>query len=135
MGEVSTEARWTTRPPQVFGNRMNSPASIIETFPALTTHDALCAHGFVQRVPGVDTSQDKAEVLQRLAPQHSAAVAALGFEAGNFFTAEHVHGADIAVVNASSPRHSFNVDGVMTNTPGLLLEAVRNFEKGLVHAK
>lgn len=100
---------------------MTSPASILETFPALTAHDSLCAHAFVQRVPGVDTSQDKAEVLQRLAPHHRAAVAALGFEPGNFYTAEQVHGADIAVVNASSPRHSLNVDGLMTNTPGLLL--------------
>lgn len=100
---------------------MTAAASIIETFSALAAHDTLCMHGFVQRVPGVDTSRDKVEVLQRLATYHRAAVGALGFTMENFFTAEQVHGADIAVVSASSPRHSLNVDGLVTNTPGLSL--------------
>jgi polyphenol oxidase len=100
---------------------MNPEASLIELFAALSAHDALCAHGFVQRVPGVDTGMDKTEVLRRLAPYHVAAVTALGFAEEDFFTAEQVHGADIAVVNTESPRHSQGVDGLMTDAPGLLL--------------
>jgi polyphenol oxidase len=103
------------------GDGMMDGASLMESFPALTAQEGVCAHGFVKRVPGVDTAQDKAEVLRRLAPHHAAAVTALGFAAENFFTAEQVHGADIAVVAADSPRHSPAVDGLMTNAPGLLL--------------
>ena len=97
------------------------PASLIETFPALRSYDDIAAHGFVRRVPGVDVSLAKAEVLERLAPVHGAAVEALGFARANFFTAEQVHGADVAVVTADSPRHTAGVDGLLTNVPGLLL--------------
>ncbi len=96
-------------------------ASLIEAFPALREYDHIAAHGFVRRVPGVDVSLAKAEVLERLAPVHGAAVEALGFRRENFFTAEQVHGADVAVVTADSPRHTAGVDGLLTNVPGLLL--------------
>ena len=66
-------------------------------------------------------SLSKAEILERLAPVHGTAVEALGFARGNFFTAGQVHGADVAVVTAASPRHPTGVDGLMTNVPGLLL--------------
>jgi hypothetical protein len=95
--------------------------SLIETFPALSAFDALAAHGFVRRVPGVDTRLSKIEVLELLAPSHTAAVETLGFSPHRFFTAEQVHGADIAVITDDSPRHTMNVDGLMTNVPGLLL--------------
>lgn len=95
--------------------------SLIETFPALSAHAPLIAHGFVRRVPGVDVSLPKAEVLERLAPWHSAAVEALGFSQDRFFTAEQVHGAGIAVITEDSPRQSPSVDGFVTNVPGLLL--------------
>jgi copper oxidase (laccase) domain-containing protein len=94
--------------------------SLIETFPALSAHGSFIAHGFVRRVPGVDVSLPKAEVLERLAPWHSAAVEALGFSQDRFFTAEQVHGAGIAVITENSSRHSLNVDGFVTNVPGLL---------------
>lgn len=97
------------------------PASLIETFPALRSYDDIAAHGFVRRVPGVDVSLAKAEVLERLAPVHGAAVEALGFKGENLFTANQVHGADVAVVTAESPRHTAGVDGLLTNVPGLLL--------------
>lgn len=98
-----------------------SSAPPVEYFPALTAFSAIAAHGFVQRVPGVDTAQDKSAVLASLAPYHGNAVRALGFEPDHFFTAEQVHGADIAVITAGSPRHTAAVDGLMTNVPGLLL--------------
>lgn len=100
---------------------MPNIAPLIECFPALTVRADIAAHGFVRRVPGVDMSQSKAEVVERLAPWHGAAVEALGFATENFFTAEQVHGADVAVIFPDSPRHTSGVDGLMTNVPGLML--------------
>ncbi len=101
------------RPPAV--------ASLVETFPALTAHGTLMAHGFVRRVPGVDLQGEKAEVLASLAPWHAAAVRELGFAPDCFFTADQVHGAEVAVITRDSSRHTPGVDGLVTNVPGLLL--------------
>lgn len=94
---------------------------LIESFPALAQYAQFAAHGFVRRVPGVDTALPKAEVVERLGPWHLAAVEALGFERANCFTAEQVHGADVAVISQDSPPHTPGVDGLMTNVPGLML--------------
>lgn len=93
----------------------------IETFPALTAHEKLAAHGFVQRVPAVDLSLSKQEMLERLIPWHHAAVESLGFSRDRVFTAEQVHGADTAVITEGSPHHTKGVDGLMTSVPGVLL--------------
>ena len=97
------------------------PPDFLETFPALTAHAAIAAHGFVRRVAEVDVSGSKAEVVERLAPWHMGAVAALSFSRENYFTAEQVHGAEVAMISAGSPRHTRGVDGLMTNVPGLML--------------
>jgi len=94
---------------------------LIESFPALTAFGDIATHGFVRRVHGVDLSLSKAEVVARLQPWHDGAVEALGFSRDRFFTAEQVHGADIAVIDEASPRRIAGVDGLMTNVPGLLL--------------
>jgi len=93
----------------------------IESFPALAGYAPFAAHGFVRRVPDVDTALPKAEVVERLGPWHRAAVEALGFAGANYFTAEQVHGAEVAVISPDSPRHTPGVDGLMTNVPGLML--------------
>ena len=94
---------------------------LIETFPALAAHGDKVAHGFVVRVPGVEVSLSKAETVERLLPWHLQAVEHLGFAPDNYFTAQQVHGADIAEIRAGSPRLTDAVDGLMTNTPGLML--------------
>jgi polyphenol oxidase len=101
---------------------MNSPLplqDVLETYPALALPGV--AHAFVRRVPGISVSQDKAEVLALLKPWHDAAIQSLGFELDHTFTAEQIHGGEVEVVTAASPRWSTNVDGLMTNVPGLLL--------------
>jgi copper oxidase (laccase) domain-containing protein len=101
---------------------MNPPlsvASVLETFAPLAIPGV--AHGFVRRVPGISVSQDKSEVLARLQPWHDAAMASLGFEPDNTFTAEQIHGGETAAVTAGSPRWTPGVDGLMTSVPGLLL--------------
>jgi polyphenol oxidase len=100
---------------------LSDTAPIIETFPALAAHGAVVAHGFVRRVPGVDLSLSKSEVLERLGPWHESAVEALGFSVDRLFTAKQLHGADVAAITEKSPRQSAGVDGLMTNVPGLLL--------------
>jgi len=93
--------------------------NIVESFPALALPGL--AHGFVQRVPGVLVGGDKAEVLARLQPWHDAAVRDFGFDLENVFTAEQIHGGETAAVTADSPRWTPGVDGLMTQTPGLML--------------
>ena len=93
---------------------------VVETFPFLEMPGVV--HGLVRRVPGVSVSLDRAgEVLAQLQPWHDAAVRRLGFDLEKTFTAGQVHGADIAVITAESPRWSADVDGLMTNVPGLML--------------
>ena len=75
----------------------------------------------VRRVPGVSVSLDKVEVLALLKPWHEAAVAALGFDLEQVFTAEQIHGGETAGVAGDSPRWTPGVDGLMTNVPGLML--------------
>jgi copper oxidase (laccase) domain-containing protein len=95
---------------------------LIETFPALTAHGDILAHGFVRRVPDVDVSLPRAEMVERLMPWHLRAVESLGFSPADFFTAHQVHGTDIAEVTADSPRRAADgLDGFITNTPGLML--------------
>lgn len=94
---------------------------LIETFPALTAHADIVAHGFVRRVPEVAVSHSKKETVERLAPWHRRAVAHLGFSPDNLFTAHQVHGTDIAEVTPDSPRRADGVDGFISNTPGLML--------------
>ena len=93
----------------------------IESFPALEALGGLVRHGFVGRVPGVDVALPKAEVLERLAPYHAAAVAALGFSPEALWTAEQVHGAEVARVPQPGLQRIAGVDGLMTNQPGVLL--------------
>jgi copper oxidase (laccase) domain-containing protein len=98
-------------------------AAFVETFPALQALAPAARHAFVRRIPGVDLSLSKAEVLERLAPHHSAAVAELGFQPQALWTAEQVHGSDVAAVPAASGTTAWisGVDGLLTNEPGVLL--------------
>ncbi len=92
---------------------------VVETFPFLELPGVV--HGLVRRVPGVSVSMDRAKVLAPLQPWHDAAVQHLGFEVKKTFTAGQVHGAEIAVITADSPRWTADVDGLMTNGPDLML--------------
>jgi polyphenol oxidase len=93
----------------------------LETFPALEALGGLVQHAFVTRIPEIDVAMEKAAVLARQRPWHQAAVEALGFSQEQFWTAEQVHGADIAQIPRGGSRHQLGVDGLMTNQPGHLL--------------
>ena len=69
-----------------------------EQFPALSAIE-ICRHVFTQRIPGIDVSHDKAEVLERLDAAHREIRNAIGFGDWPLFTAEQIHGNKIAVVD------------------------------------
>ena len=69
-----------------------------EQFPALSAI-GICRHVFIQRIPGIDVSHDKAEVLERLDAAHREIRNATGFGDWPMFTAEQVHENKIAIVD------------------------------------
>ena len=107
-----------------------------EQFPALSA-TGICRHVFTQRIPGIDVSHDKAEVLKGLDAAHREICNAIGVGDWPLFTAEQIHGNKIAVVDevgsalrvdrgrrgaASLPRREFSdCDGIITNQRGIAL--------------
>ena len=113
-----------------------------EQFPALSAIE-ICRHVFAQRIPGVDVSHDKAEVLNRLEAVHGEIRNAIGIGDWPVFTAQQVHGNQIAIVGevgsalpadrgrsgpdwhsgaASLPGREFpGCDGIITNQRGVAL--------------
>ena len=106
-----------------------------EQFPALSAIE-ICRHVFAQRMPAIDVSDDKAEVLERLDAAHREIRNATGFAGWPLFTAEQVHGREITVIQqvgsalradrgrrgaASLHREFPACDGIITNQRGIAL--------------
>ena len=107
-----------------------------EQFPALSAI-RICRHVFIQRIPGIDVSHDKAEILKRLDAAHREIRNATGFGDWPLFTAEQIHGNNIAVIGevgsalradrgrrgaASLPSRQFpGCDGIISNQRSVAL--------------
>ena len=107
-----------------------------EQFSALSAVK-ICRHFFAQRIPGIDVSHNKAEVLERLEAAHREIRNATGFGDWPLFTAEQIHGNEIAVIDevgsalradggrrgaASLPGREFPAcDGIITNQRNVAL--------------
>ena len=96
-----------------------------EQFPALSAIK-ICRHVFAQRIPGIDVSAGKAEVLERLDAAHEEIRKATGFGGWPLFTAQQVHGNKIAVLDEVEPARLLGrefpaCDGIITNQPGVAL--------------
>jgi hypothetical protein len=95
-----------------------------EQFPALRAI-GLCRHVFTQRIPGVDVSEDKAEVLKRLDAAHREIRSAIGVNDWPLVTAEQIHGNKIAVIDGCSRgpvgREFAGCDGIITSQHGVAL--------------
>jgi copper oxidase (laccase) domain-containing protein len=100
-----------------------------EQFPALSAI-GICRHVFIQRIPGIDVSHDKAEVLERLDAAHREIRNATGFGNWPLFTAEQIHGNKIAIVdravasavlNGVDGREFPGCDGIITNQRNVAL--------------
>ena len=110
-----------------------------EQFPGLSAI-GICRHVFMQRIPGVYVSHDKAEVLSRLDAAHREIRTAIGVGDWPLVTAQQIHGNKIAKVGsapradrgrsgadwlsgaASIPSREFpGCDGIITNQRGVAL--------------
>jgi len=95
-----------------------------EQFPALSTVE-ICRHVFTRRIPGIDVSNDKAEVLKRLDAAHREIRRAIGVGDWPLFTAQQIHGNKIAIVDRCSRgpvgREFPACDGIITNQRGVAL--------------
>jgi copper oxidase (laccase) domain-containing protein len=92
----------------------------VERFPALSAVPGV-VHGFTGRIPGIDVAVGRAVALERLTAAHEDAIAQLGLGGRKLITADQVHGADVAVVDAASTAPVPNVDGLMTADPQVVL--------------
>ena len=100
-----------------------------EQFPALSAI-GICRHVFIQRIPGIDVSHDKAEVLERLDAAHREIRNATGFGNWPLFIAEQIHGNKIAIVDRAVASAVLNgvdgrefpaCDGIITNQRSVAL--------------
>ena len=95
-----------------------------EQFPALSAI-GICRHVFTQRIPGIDVSHDKDEVLNRLDAAHREIRNAIGVGDWPLFTAQQIHGNKIAVIDNCSRgpvgREFRGCDGIITNQRGIAL--------------
>src|SRR5438046_1916167 len=93
-----------------------------EQFPALGAITT-CRHVFTQRIPGIDVSHDKAEVLKRLDAAHREIRRAIGVSDWPLLTAEQIHANKIAFVDTptGSDKEFSGCDGFITNQPRISL--------------
>jgi polyphenol oxidase len=95
-----------------------------EQFLALSAIE-ICRHAFTQRIPGIDVSHDKAEVLEWLDAAHREIRNAIGIGDWPVITAEQVHGNKIAVIDSCTRgpvgREFPGCDGIITNQRGIAL--------------
>jgi len=95
-----------------------------EQFPALSAI-GVCRHAFTNRIPGIDVSHDKSEVLKRLDAAHREIRNTIGIGDWPLFAAEQVHGNGIAIVDSCSHgpvgREFRGCDGMITNQRGIVL--------------
>ena len=89
-----------------------------EQFPALSAI-GICRHVFTQRIPDIDVSHDKAEVLKRLGAAHREIRNAIGIGDWPLLTAQQIHGNKVAIIDrpVESDKHFAGCDGFVTNQP------------------
>jgi hypothetical protein len=101
-----------------------------EQFPLLSAI-GICRHAFTQRIPGINVSADKTEVLKRLDAAHREIRNSVGLGEWPLFTAQQVHKDRIAVVDGpalalrADRRDAYNefrrCDGIITDQRGVVL--------------
>jgi polyphenol oxidase len=94
----------------------------IEYFPALDAA-GLCRHAFIERIPGIDVSHDKAEALKRLDAVHRELRDQIGMARWPLLTAQQIHGDKIAIVDstAASDKEFAGCDGLITHQKRIAL--------------
>ena len=90
------------------------------TFPSLQSLEGF-AHAFTLRHPDIDVKVDREEALRRLEAWHHEVVAELGFPVSRLATACQVHGKGIAVIDSPTGAPLANMDGLVSNQPGIMI--------------
>ncbi len=94
--------------------------SLMMTFPLLSELTEF-RHGFTLRESGIAVDVERAEAVRRLLPRHLHEVRRLGFSPEKLCLAEQVHGQGVAVISAVPEQPISCMDGILTQTPGLML--------------
>jgi copper oxidase (laccase) domain-containing protein len=94
----------------------------IQYFPALRDL-TFCRHAFIERIPGIDVSHDKAEALKRLDAVHREMRREIGTAEWPLLTAQQIHGDKIAIVDqpVASDKEFAGCDGIITNQKKIAL--------------
>jgi YfiH family protein len=94
----------------------------VEFFPALKSI-AICKHAFIERIPGIHISHDKAEALKALEAVHRDARREIGIGHWPLLTAQQVHGNRIAVIDqaVAGDKEFAGCDGLITNQKRIAL--------------
>ncbi len=79
------------------------------------------AHAFLLRQPRIATEVERETALARLDPGYTEAVEAMGFSSTALRRAEQIHGNQVAVVTEVDEAHLPEVDGLITQSPEILL--------------
>jgi hypothetical protein len=103
---------------------VQSSSSAVERFSALTAI-LECRHAFIGRIPGIEVSYDKAEVLARLDAAHREIRTSLSMDRGPLLTAQQVHGDRIAVID--QPSRPMNASPNVTASSRINLERALGF--------
>jgi copper oxidase (laccase) domain-containing protein len=88
----------------------------VEYFPALQAIK-FCRHAFIERIPGIDVSHDKAEALKRLDAVHREMRDQIGMAEWPLLTAQQIHGDKIAIVDqpVALDQEFAGCDGIITS--------------------
>ena len=94
----------------------------IEYFSALRDI-TFCSHAFIERIPGIDVSHDKAEALKRLDAVHREMRHQIGMAEWPLLTAQQIHGDKIAIVDQPVARDKefAGCDGIIMNQKKIAL--------------
>jgi len=94
----------------------------VEYFPALHAI-TLCRHAFIERIPGIDVSHDKAEALKRLDAVHREMRREIGIADWPLLTAQQIHGDKIAVIDQAptGDKEFAGCDGIITSQKKIAL--------------
>jgi copper oxidase (laccase) domain-containing protein len=94
----------------------------VEYFPALQAI-TFCRHAFIERIPGIDVSHDKAEALKRLDAVHREIRREIGMGDWPLLTAQQIHGDKIAIIDrlVAGDKEFAGCDGIITNQKQIAL--------------